>query len=471
MAMKKFAYFVVGLILATAIGVYASKVVDYPELAEAPASGDWFMLVDVSDTTDSPEGSTKKIQAQYVGGGTGDVTGPASSTDHALARFHLATGKIIQNSVIIVDDSGNVSGMGTLSAGAGGFTIDPDGDVVGKSFTASKQSGVAGASLLYEANSTDTNGTGWKGPASVSADTYYQFSNDAPAAADGIMAFAVKSGENSAQSWLYLDDTKGDGDTGYLWSADKIYDQLALKQNTLTNPVTSDGATTVENQIPQFTATNNQLKDSLGLVTTIGSPGSDTNVPTEQAVDEGLDTKEPLLKDTDRDIWQCVAISVAAMIADGTNASDPASEQINGGPHVWFSTVSDAAGTLDFGIPMPENWDGGNIYVEMVAGSNQSSPSGTVEFEVQAMARGNDDLINSTWLTTVNCQFADNIDTQYDVVIAESAVIACSGAGGDMLYVRLTRDNDDGTNDTSTQEVEVWGARVYYQIDDLDERD
>jgi hypothetical protein len=30
----------------------------------------------------------------------------------------------------------------------------------------------------------------------------------------------------------WLDDTKGNGDTGFLWSADKIYDQLALKQNT-----------------------------------------------------------------------------------------------------------------------------------------------------------------------------------------------------------------------------------------------
>jgi hypothetical protein len=60
--------------------------------------------------------------------GAGDVVGPGSSTDHALARFHLATGKIIQNSAIIVDDSDNVSGVGTFSAGAAGFTIDADGD-------------------------------------------------------------------------------------------------------------------------------------------------------------------------------------------------------------------------------------------------------------------------------------------------------------------------------------------------------
>lgn len=41
-------------------------------------------------------------------GGTGDVQGPASSTDNALARFDGTTGKIIQNSSATLDDSGNL---------------------------------------------------------------------------------------------------------------------------------------------------------------------------------------------------------------------------------------------------------------------------------------------------------------------------------------------------------------------------
>jgi hypothetical protein len=87
------------------------------------------------------------------------------------------------------------------------------------------------------------------------------------------------------------------------------------------------------------------------------------------------------------------------------------------------------------------------------------------------MARGNDDLINNTWVTGDNIQFGSNIDTKYDVVTAESDSISAAGSGGDMLFIKLTRDNDDATNDTSTQDVEIWGARVYYQIDDMDERD
>jgi hypothetical protein len=42
---------------------------------------------------------------------SGDVTGPASSTDNAVVRFNLATGKLIQNSGVIIDDTDNISGI------------------------------------------------------------------------------------------------------------------------------------------------------------------------------------------------------------------------------------------------------------------------------------------------------------------------------------------------------------------------
>jgi hypothetical protein len=53
-----------------------------------------------------------------VPSGTGDVVGPASSTDNALARFDGAGGKTLQNSGAILDDSNNLSGLGTLGVGA-----------------------------------------------------------------------------------------------------------------------------------------------------------------------------------------------------------------------------------------------------------------------------------------------------------------------------------------------------------------
>lgn len=57
-------------------------------------------------------------------GSAGDVAGPASSTDNAIARYDLTTGKIIQNSTTILDDSGSLGlGDNSLSLYA---TNDPD---------------------------------------------------------------------------------------------------------------------------------------------------------------------------------------------------------------------------------------------------------------------------------------------------------------------------------------------------------
>jgi hypothetical protein len=50
---------------------------------------------------------------------SGDVYGPASATDNAVARFDGTTGKIVQNSVVtIADTTGNMTGVGTLGVGA-----------------------------------------------------------------------------------------------------------------------------------------------------------------------------------------------------------------------------------------------------------------------------------------------------------------------------------------------------------------
>lgn len=46
-----------------------------------------------------------------TGGATGDVVGPSSATDNAIARFDTTTGKLIQNSVVTVSDTGAIAGV------------------------------------------------------------------------------------------------------------------------------------------------------------------------------------------------------------------------------------------------------------------------------------------------------------------------------------------------------------------------
>lgn len=71
------------------------------------------------------------------GGGSGDVVGPASATDNAIARFDATTGKLIQNSTSTLSDAGAlvlpVSGSFFLSVAGtdGGTGINSGGTISG----------------------------------------------------------------------------------------------------------------------------------------------------------------------------------------------------------------------------------------------------------------------------------------------------------------------------------------------------
>jgi hypothetical protein len=66
-------------------------------------------------------GNAATTPVQLLGAGvTGDVVGPASSTDNAVARFDGTTGKIIQNSAVtIADTTGDITTAGYLITAAG----------------------------------------------------------------------------------------------------------------------------------------------------------------------------------------------------------------------------------------------------------------------------------------------------------------------------------------------------------------
>jgi len=54
----------------------------------------------------------------FVSAGAGDVTGPGSSNDNRICRFNGATGKIIQNSLVTIDDAGNMFGIAQTTMNA-----------------------------------------------------------------------------------------------------------------------------------------------------------------------------------------------------------------------------------------------------------------------------------------------------------------------------------------------------------------
>lgn len=76
----------------------------------------------------APVDPTDVLRLGDLGVVVGDVVGPAASTDHAVVRFDGVTGKLLQDSVVIVDDAGNVSGIAniTLSGTVDGIDVGVD---------------------------------------------------------------------------------------------------------------------------------------------------------------------------------------------------------------------------------------------------------------------------------------------------------------------------------------------------------
>lgn len=119
-----------------------------------------------------------------AGGGSGDVSGPASSTDNAIARFDLTSGKLLQNSSVLVDDIGNLSTSGTL-VGANIPAPTAAGDLV-------VGSGAGTASLLPKGSdgqilSVTAGALTWQTPATggdVSSNTSTSVANALPSFAD-----------------------------------------------------------------------------------------------------------------------------------------------------------------------------------------------------------------------------------------------------------------------------------------------
>lgn len=105
--------------------VYAggsSSVLTFDSYLDFPATGvvgTWYLDEANTDAYlwNEPDGV---YEQQGGGGGVGDVVGPASATDNAIARFDTTTGKIIQSSVGVLTDNGTLeltpTGTGNVNA-------------------------------------------------------------------------------------------------------------------------------------------------------------------------------------------------------------------------------------------------------------------------------------------------------------------------------------------------------------------
>lgn len=89
-------------------------------------------------------------------GASGDVVGPASSTDNALVRFDTTTGKLVQNSAAILDDSGNLTGLAAVTM-SGALTLS-GGTANGVAYLNGSKVLTTGSALTFDGTTLYTSG-------------------------------------------------------------------------------------------------------------------------------------------------------------------------------------------------------------------------------------------------------------------------------------------------------------------------
>jgi len=81
----------------------------------ADSTSDTLTLVAGSNITITTDASTDSITINSTASGSGDVVGPASSTDNALVRFDGTTGKLVQNGQITESDTGDIANLNSIA--------------------------------------------------------------------------------------------------------------------------------------------------------------------------------------------------------------------------------------------------------------------------------------------------------------------------------------------------------------------
>jgi hypothetical protein len=140
-------------------------------------------------------------------GASGDVVGPASATDNALARFDLTTGKLIQNSVGILSDAGILTGLTGLTS-SGSITLS--------SLTSGRVTYAGTAGLLQDSANLTFDGTSLTlgGQILLSNNNYIGFKNTSSSVAASIF--------NDTSNFLNLYNSGNTGTIFYVNAGERL---------------------------------------------------------------------------------------------------------------------------------------------------------------------------------------------------------------------------------------------------------
>jgi hypothetical protein len=149
----------------TPIQLYYSSTASASPSAGNLASGELALNITDGKLFYKDNGGSVQVLATKAGA-SGDVVGPASSTDNALVRFDATTGKLVQNSVAVLSDAGALSGLTDISA-SGSVTLS-GGTANGVAYLNGSKVLTTGSALTFDGTFLQLNGAYFANSGAVS---------------------------------------------------------------------------------------------------------------------------------------------------------------------------------------------------------------------------------------------------------------------------------------------------------------
>lgn len=201
--------------------------------------------------------------------GSGDVVGPSSATDNAVARFDTTTGKLIQNSVVTIDDSGSVAGI--LSEQYNTVTTPPtivEGLEAWDSGSGTLELGLTGGNVSYKYGQQEFvrayNGSGstmTKGQvvyivgAQGNRVDVRLAKADAESTSAGTIGIVAESFASGAEGWVQASGTMPKLDTSALTAGQPLYLSAATAGAYTTTRPTAPNHTVILGWVERVSAT------------------------------------------------------------------------------------------------------------------------------------------------------------------------------------------------------------------------
>jgi hypothetical protein len=415
--------------------------------------------------------------------GSGDVVGPASSTDNAIARFDLATGKLIQNSGILIDDSDNMSGVGSINDNGSGGSNNCIGTSAGAALTTGAENTLNGSNagalittgsrntstgyLSLDANlaGNDSSGFGWLSLSSATGSFNSGFGSrsllsvttGANLAALGYNAGryitgGVTANQTSGSSVYFGSETKAgaDGNTNETVIG---FDTTGSGSNTVTLGNTSVTDTYLRGnlQIEEVSAPSTPASGSLAIYA-----DSTTSLP--MAKNDAGDVMQ-----LSNGVYKTISFNAGGMTPRTTNGATSSSFETTTNKQTFDCFDFDASTNeyVQVSFMMPEDWDLGTVKFKFIW--TGTGGSGVVSWRVGATSTSDDDPLDAALgtLKTVTDTFIVANDNHTSG--ATSAVtIAGTPALGDLVLFQFER-NAAGGADTYTQDARLLNVTMQYK--------